>query len=136
MIVRVLLSALALMVSVSVAPLSAQPLKIVIDEGVIEPLPFASPNFVAENAGSAEMGAQLARVVAADLQGSGLFREISGSAYISQVSDFNSAVQYADWRAINAQALVTGAVNVSGNNLTVKFRLYDVFSGAELGSGL
>ncbi|WP_422664761.1 Tol-Pal system beta propeller repeat protein TolB [Ascidiaceihabitans donghaensis] len=125
-----------MLISMSVLPLRAEPLRIVIDEGVIEPLPFASPNFVAENAGSAEMGAQLARVVAADLQGSGLFREIPSSAYISQVSDFGAPVQFADWKAINAQALVTGAVNVSGNNLTVKFRLYDVFSGGELGSGL
>ena len=66
----------------------------------------------------------------------GLFREIPASAFISTVSDFNAPVQYADWKAINAQALITGAVNVSGNTLNVKFRLYDVFSGAELGSGL
>ncbi|SPH20519.1 Dipeptidyl-peptidase 5 [Ascidiaceihabitans donghaensis] len=136
MILRVLLACAVMLISMSVLPLRAEPLRIVIDEGVIEPLPFASPNFVAENAGSAEMGAQLARVVAADLQGSGLFREIPSSAYISQVSDFGAPVQFADWKAINAQALVTGAVNVSGNNLTVKFRLYDVFSGGELGSGL
>ncbi|MEP3919539.1 Tol-Pal system beta propeller repeat protein TolB [Ascidiaceihabitans sp.] len=136
MILRVLLACAVTLISMSVLPVRAEPLRIVIDEGVIEPLPFASPNFVAENAGSAEMGAQLARVVAADLQGSGLFREIPSSAYISQVSDFGAAVQFADWKAINAQALVTGAVNVSGNNLTVKFRLYDVFSGGELGSGL
>src|SRR5690606_8019856 len=45
-------------------------------------------------------------------------------------------VAFADWRAINAQALITGAVSVNGNQLNVKFRLYDVFSGAELGEGL
>ncbi|HBR35850.1 MAG TPA: Tol-Pal system protein TolB, partial [Sulfitobacter pontiacus] len=67
---------------------------------------------------------------------SGLFREVPASAYISTVSDFNAPIQYADWKAINAQALITGAVSVSGNTLNVKFRLYDVFSGAELGSGL
>ena len=42
-------------------------------------------------------------------------------------------VALADWQAINAQALITGAVAVSGDQLTVKFRLYDVFSGAEMG---
>jgi TolB protein len=78
----------------------------------------------------------LARVIAADLQGTGLFREIPSSAYISSVSDFGAAIQYPDWKAINTEALVTGAVNVSGDNLTVKFRLYDIFSGVELGNGL
>ncbi len=120
------------------APVLAQngPLRIEITEGVIEPLPFAVPDLVPETAGSAEMGAQLARVIAADLTGTGLFRELPASAFISQVSDFGAPVQYADWKAINAQALVTGAVSVQGNQVTVKFRLYDVFSGTELGDGL
>ncbi|KIN79431.1 TolB protein [Sulfitobacter mediterraneus] len=112
------------------------PLRIEITEGVIEPLPFAVPSFQPESAEAGQMANDLARVVSDDLTGTGLFREIPASAFISTVSDFNAPVQYADWKAINAQALVTGAVNVQGNNLTVKFRLYDVFSGAELGSGL
>lgn len=112
------------------------PLRIEITEGVIEPLPYAVPNFVPENQDSAEFAASISRVIAGDLSGTGLFREIPSSAYISQINDFAAPVQYADWKAINAQALVTGAVNVSGNSLVVKFRVYDVFSGAELGNGL
>ncbi len=113
-----------------------EPLRIIIDEGVIEPLPFAAPSFQPESAEAGQLAAEVTRVVAEDLIGTGLFREISPGAFISTVSDFNAPVQYADWKAINAQALITGAVNVSGNTLNVKFRLYDVFSGAELGSGL
>ncbi|TNF59643.1 MAG: Tol-Pal system protein TolB [Rhodobacteraceae bacterium] len=112
------------------------PLRIEITEGVIEPLPFAVPDFVPESSAAAQYGAQLARVIADDLVGTGLFREIPATAFISRVSDFNAPVQYADWKAINAQALVTGAVSLQGGQLVVKFRLYDVFSGAELGSGL
>ncbi|MCE8555710.1 Tol-Pal system protein TolB [Ruegeria pomeroyi] len=113
-----------------------QPLRITIDEGIIEPLPYAAPNFVPDSAAAAEYAVEIARVVAADLTGSGLFREIPSSAYISQVTSFDAPVQFADWKAINAQALITGAVSVSGNRLTVRFRLWDVFAGAELGSGL
>ena len=120
----------------ALATAQSGPLRIEITEGVIEPLPVAVPDLVAETSGSAEMGAQLARVIAADLTGTGLFRELPSSAFISQVTDFGAPVQYADWKAINAQALVTGAVSVSGNQINVKFRLYDVFSGAELGDGL
>jgi len=124
-------------VTVFSAPAQAQePLRIIIDEAIIEPLPVAVPAFQAESAEAGQMAADLARVVAADLTGTGLFREIPASAYISTISDFNASVKFADWKAINAQALVTGAVNVQGNTLNVKFRLYDVFSGAELGSGL
>ncbi|MGJ8618285.1 MAG: Tol-Pal system beta propeller repeat protein TolB [Sulfitobacter sp.] len=135
---RFLSICLALLSAIA-APLAVQaqePLKIIIDEGIIEPLPFAVPTFQPESAEAGQLATDLARVVADDLTGTGLFREIPASAFISTVSDFNSSVQYADWKAINAQALVTGAVNVQGNSVTVKFRLYDVFSGAEMGNGL
>ncbi len=112
------------------------PLRIEITEGVIEPLPFALPVFEAEQTDANSYALQISQVVAADLTGTGLFREIAPSAFISTVSRFADPVQYADWKAINAQALITGAVSTEGNQLNVKFRLYDVFSGAEMGSGL
>ncbi len=120
------------------APAMAQngPLRIEITEGVIEPLPFAIPDFVAETGGAGPLALEMARVVAADLQGTGLFREIPSSAFISGISSFGAPVQFADWRAINAQALISGAVSANGNQITVKFRLYDVFAGQEMGSGL
>ncbi|AXX99805.1 Tol-Pal system protein TolB [Profundibacter amoris] len=112
-------------------------LNLELKDGVIEPLPFAVPDFVAENGGAGEYASQIARVVAADLTGTGLFREIPKNAFISNITNFNSPVQYADWKAINAQALIVGAVTMgSGGRLTVKFRLFDVFSGAPLGEGL
>jgi TolB protein len=118
-------------------PAMAQtPLRIEITEGVIEPLPFAAPLFQAETAGAEQLAADLTRVVSADLTGTGLFREIPASSFISTVSSFGQPVAFPDWRAINAQALIVGAVAVNGGQLTVKFRLYDVFSGAELGEGL
>ena len=112
------------------------PLRIEITEGVIEPLPFAVPDFVPASSQAAQYGQDIARVIAADLSGTGLFREIPSTAFISQVSDFRAPVQYADWKAINAQALVTGSVALDNGQLVVQFRLHDVFSDAELGSGL
>ena len=135
---RIVLS-LVLACLVWVMPALAQngPLRIEITEGVIEPLPFAAPDFVSDNAAGAEMGRKIAEVVAADLTGTGLFREIQPDAFISRVTSFSSPVQYADWKAINAQALITGAVSVdSAGKLVVRFRLFDVFAGQELGQGL
>lgn len=127
---------LALLSFVAMPNQSMAELNLELKDGVIEPLPFAVPTFVAENAEASALANQIARVVAEDLTGTGLFREIPKDAFISTVTNFNSPVQYADWKAINAQALIVGAVNVSGNNVTVKFRLFDVFSGAALGDGL
>ncbi len=131
---------LALAMSGLAAPLAGAqegPLRIVIEDGVIEPLPFAAPMFIAENPGAAEVAAAITQVVAADLAGTGLFREIPSSAFISPVTSFDAPVAYADWKAVNAQALITGAVAAtSDGRINVKFRLFDVFSGAPLGDGL
>jgi len=113
------------------------PLRIEITEGVIEPLPFAVPAFVSENPAAKEFAESIARVVASDLAGTGLFREIPKDAFISKLTSFASPVQYSDWKAINAQALISGAVGVgSDGRLTVKFRVFDVFAEAQLGEGL
>ena len=112
------------------------PLRIEITEGVIEPMPIAVPMFVAENAGAEAFARQLTDVVVGDLTGSGLFRAIPDPAHIGQVTNFNAPVQYSDWKAINAQALITGAVSLTDDNrMVVKFRLFDVF-GQETLTGL
>ncbi|MCX8509590.1 MAG: TolB family protein, partial [Rhodobacteraceae bacterium] len=126
------LSGLALAAS----PLVAQePLHIEITDGVIEPLPFAAPTFVDEG-GAGDIAQAITDVVAADLQGTGLFAQVDPGAYISQVSGFDQPVAYADWKAINVQALIVGAVTNSGGQINVKFRLFDVFSDSEMGDGL
>ena len=112
------------------------PLRIEITEGVIEPLPYAVPDFVAETAAAQQLAQQIARVVAEDLTGTGLFREVPREAHISQITSFGSPVQFADWKAINAQALITGAVSSEGGRIVVKFRVWDVFAGTELGQGM
>jgi len=135
--IRLLLSLMiGALVTASQSAAQNGPLRIEIDQGVIEPLPFAVPDFVPASAAASDLAKQVARVVAEDLSGTGLFREIPASAYVSRVRDFAAPVNYEDWKVINAQALITGSAKVSGSNLTVQFRVYDVFSGAELGAGL
>ncbi|MDE3120899.1 MAG: Tol-Pal system protein TolB [Paracoccaceae bacterium] len=114
----------------------AAPLKIQITQGVIEPLPYALPPFLAAGQAASQAAAEITQVINSDLTGTGLFRQIDPTAYISKVSSFDAPVKYADWKAINAQALVTGEVSVQGSRVTVKFRLFDVFSGAPMGQGL
>lgn len=121
-------------------PAAAQdsgPLRIEITEGVIEPVPFAVPDFIGDGSTATQLGRQIADVIAADLTGTGLFRRIPSDAFISQITSFSSPIQYADWKAINAQALVSGAVRVdAAGQVVVQFRIHDVFAGQELGQGL
>jgi len=112
------------------------PLRIEITEGVIEPMPFAAPGFVPDDAGSAALAERITQVVVDDLSGTGLFREIPRSAHIGRVASFDAPVQFADWRAINAQALITGAAGQRGDQVSVRFRLWDVFAQAPVGEGL
>jgi len=137
MLKRYLTLILAALVALTPMPASAQePLRLEITEGVIEPLPFALPTFIAADAGATDVAQDITRVIAADLRGTGLFRQIPPDAYISDVTSFDSPVQYNDWQAINAQALITGEVETRGDQIIVRFRLFDVFSQAPLGEGL
>jgi TolB protein len=130
---------LGLLASLAVAPTAAlaqEPLRIEITDGVIEPVPYAIPDFVAENGAAGDYASGIARVIANNLSGTGLLREIPPAAHVGRITSFDSPVQFSDWRAINARALISGAVRVSGRSLTVKFRLFDVVSGQQLGDGL
>ncbi|MDD7970343.1 Tol-Pal system beta propeller repeat protein TolB [Roseinatronobacter alkalisoli] len=134
-----ILPALALaLASVGMTPITAQaqPLRLQITEGVIDPMPIAVPAFVAEDSAGARYTDALARVVVANLTGTGLFREVPPQAHIARITSFDAGIGFADWRAVNVQALITGAVSVSGNRMNVKFRVYDVVSGQQLGQGL
>ncbi len=120
----------------ALSPAQAQPLRLQITEGVIEPMPFAMPAFVAENSAGAQYSERLAQVVSANLSNTGLFREVPRQAHIARINSFDASVSYSDWRAVNVQALITGAVSVQGNRMTVKFRLFDVLTGQQVGDGL
>ena len=127
------LLALTLGIGMQVAtPVLAQdPPRIVIGSAVIEPMPIAVPTFIDEG-GAGDYASQISKVVIADLEGTGFFRNIGEEAHISRITSFDGGVAFEDWKAINAQVLVTGAVSVAGDRITVKFRAYDVFNGTTL----
>jgi len=111
--------------------------KIDVAGGISEPLPFAAPVFTANSPEALKIADDLTGLVIANLVGSGLFREIPRAAHISAVTNFNATPAFADWKAINAQALATGNVMLGKNGaLTVQFRLWDVFAETAMGDGL
>jgi TolB protein len=110
------------------AAASAQ-LKIDITRGNVDPLPIAVTPFTGTAAGGADTGRQIAEVIAADLERSGLFRPIAASAFIEQITNGDQVPRFADWRQINAQAIISGtATPVGADRLRVSFRLWDVLA--------
>ena len=103
---------------------SAQ-LKIDITKGNVDPLPVAITGFT----GDTTNGSNIAAVVSADLERSGLFRPISQSAFIERITNGDQVPRFADWRQINAQAIITGTVTAVGaDRLKVSFRLWDALA--------
>ena len=135
MVMRLLILVLAV-IAAAVPAAAQQTFKIDVTGGVREPLPFAAPVFVAETSAANAVANDMTSVVREDLLSTGLFREIPQNAHISVVGNFASLPAFADWQAINAQALVIGSVSVDASgNMQVRFRLWDVFAQAELGEG-
>ncbi|MBO0735117.1 MAG: Tol-Pal system protein TolB [Alphaproteobacteria bacterium] len=107
-------------------------LRIDITGGNVAPMPIAIPALAGDGP-NAQTGRDIATVVSADLERSGLFRPLDPHSFIENVSASNAQPRFPDWRQINAQALVTGAVNAqSDGRLRVEFRLWDVFAEQQL----
>ena len=115
---------------------AAAPLRVDVNQGNIQPLPIAIPDFTAPPGGDAATGQNIASVVRADLERSGIFRPLDPHSFIEQIKDINTPPSFTNWRAINAQALVTGAVATQPDGrLKVDFRLWDVFGETEMMPG-
>jgi TolB protein len=108
-------------------------LRIDITSGKIEPMPIALPPFPGGAANESQAGRDIAGVVSADLERSGLFRPLDPRSFIQNISATDTQPRFPDWRQINAQALVTGSVKTQGDGrLRVEFRLWDVFAEQQL----
>jgi TolB protein len=106
---------------------------IVIDDPNAQPLPIAVADFQGGSAQAGDLGAQMSAVIAADLERSGLFRPIDKAAFIQASAQLTGVPRFADWRLINADALVTGAVTQQPDGrLRVEFRLWDVLGEQQM----
>ena len=114
------------------APLRAE-LRVDITQGSVEPLPVAINTFFGSTEGDSKTGRDLATVITSDLERSGLFRPIDQRAFIQSVDSLRAGPRFGDWRLINAQALVHGAVEMqTDGRLRVEFRLWDVFAEQQM----
>lgn len=116
----------------AVAPAAAQ-LHVDVTQGNVQPMPIAIPDFVGVQSSDAVVAANIASVVRADLDRSGLFKPLDPKSFIDQIKSIDAPPQFQDWRVINAQALVTGQAAVQPDGrLRVDFRLWDVYGGTQM----
>lgn len=116
--------------------LSASPAKAItlidILHGNADPLPIALPGLPSSDPGMAAKGEEIMGVVANDLGRTGLFRIIDKGAFIEKLTPGGSP-KLANWKQINAQALVSGSIKRGGGgNMEIEFRLWDVFAGQQI----
>jgi TolB protein len=89
------------------------------------PIHIAITNF-----GSSASAAEIVSVISSDLRNSGLFAPIDQAAFIA--GDAGPLPNFQNWKAIGAQALVTGSVTDAGDQVRVEFRLWEVLTGQQL----
>lgn len=114
------------------APARAQ-LEVDITQGHLNPLPIAVDDFIGTSPEAAAIGTDITGVITNNMERSGLFAPISQEAFIEDIQDFDIKPRFADWRIINAEALVTGQVELqSESRMRVCFRLWDVFGEEQI----
>jgi TolB protein len=112
---------------------AAAVLRLDITQGNIQPMPIALPDFVDGGPADVEVARNVTAIITANLQRSGLFAPIDPAAYVEKIVNTDAVPRFADWRVINAQALVTGRMTRQNDGrLKAEFRLWDVFAGQQL----
>jgi len=126
-----LAAAVALCLSLCVAVLPAHAVTGDVTGGRINPLPIAISPFIVGD-GAEEAGRTITEVITNNLQRSGYFNPLPTESFIEQITDFNQEPRFADWRQIQAKALVTGQVFLEGGKVRAEFRLWDVNTQQQL----
>lgn len=105
-----------------------------VTSGSAQSVPVAISKFHAERPEFNDFAQDMPAIIAQNLENSGLFKPLNPNSFIqSPASIAADSPRFAEWRAINAQALVTGTVKQTSDGRTrVEFRLWDVFSQQQL----
>src|SRR6201995_3624435 len=128
--ILVLLAALA---ALGAATPALAALQVDVTQGNAQPLPIAIPDFLPGGGGDPQAGPNIAGVVRADLERSGLFRLLNQKGFVQHITDINKVPTFTSWRSITAQGLVTGQVTQQPDGrLLVYFRLWDVFGESQM----
>jgi TolB protein len=104
-----------------------------VTQGNVQAMPIAIPDFLPGSAAEGDTPRNITQIITNNLKRSGLFAPIDQAAYIEKITNMDAVPRFADWRTINAQALLVGSVlRQADGRINVKFRLWDVYGGTQL----
>lgn len=104
-----------------------KPLRVSITKGQIKPEPIAIVPFVNEG------DLNLSKIIAEDLESSGLFDLVPKESYLQNAGDLLvSGPVFSKWKVNGTRFLVYAYVDRKENVVKVSFRLHDVISGKEM----
>ncbi|MGZ8362713.1 MAG: Tol-Pal system beta propeller repeat protein TolB [Caulobacteraceae bacterium] len=122
----------AVLAAVAIAGLTATStaraeIEVDVNQGAVQPLPVAIPSF------GGPQGAEISRVIAANLERSGLFRPLNAAGFPASPASVNNEPLFDQWKPTGAQALINGSASTDADGrLRVDFRLWDVGGGQQL----
>jgi TolB protein len=123
------LAAFAVLAPLAVAPAARAQIEVDVNQGAIQPMPIAIPAF----GGARAVGADISRVISANLDRSGLFKPLDASTFPEQNIDITLQPKLEQWKTIGAQALVNGQATIDPDGrIRVDFRLWDVGAQQQL----
>jgi TolB protein len=100
-----------------------------ITQGHLNPMPVAAVDFLAASPATQQVGRDITQVIRDNLDRSSLFRAVAPAAFIERIQALNIPPRFADWKIIDAQALVVGQVTaLPQNRIRVEWKLWDVYA--------
>jgi TolB protein len=115
-------------IAMALAPRAFAQLNVTVEGANFRPLPIAIPDFASSDPA---FGREIATIVRANLQRSGLFLPLDPAALPIQVGDVNATPDFNTWRTVNVDALLMGAVE-RGGTISSSVRLWDTRQGAQV----
>ena len=81
--------------------------------------------------GDPSQAAVAGQVMTTDLELSGFFRAIDPKAFVANLSAEGMGIDPQDWRSVGAEGVIKSRATLSGSEIQLEFRLYELTRGAE-----
>jgi len=125
----IVVGALAVACGPFLAAAARAEIRIDITKGQVQPMPIAITDFFGASPADAKIGADVAQVVSADLERSGLFKPIDSAPFIQTADSLRSAPRFADWRRSTPGAGYRRLPSARPTAASkVEFRLWDIYA--------
>ena len=107
-------------------------LELTLSQGTVKPTPIAVTDLFSQVSSLEKIGKNISSVISDNLERSGLFIPIDQKAFIQSSESLSIQPRFEDWKVIKAQHLVAGKIETDGDNISVEFRLFDVFAQKQI----